>query len=161
MCNVCCASQALQATAKGEAASFDWSEPDKAGLAVLTKLHRKEGESHRAWLRRERETQKQVPRHAPEPALRPLRVEATGTQPEFTPARYRVARGDDPPSEWRDTDDLASVMAALGADVRWKYVHPVVQAWLRGKTDLLPVLAHLDHPTPHPKLTRRMAAEDR
>ena len=61
----------------------------------------------------------------------PLLVEAVGTKPEFTPAKYRFKRLDEEDwTPWYETADLASSLGLLGTDASFQYVRPIVQAYL-------------------------------
>lgn len=120
MCDVCCANEAL--AGNGNPVPFLWSSATPYGVDV----------------------------------------EATGAGAEFEPARFRIRRHvpeteanvrrgavPAPWSPWYTTGDLAGVMGRLGLDIKWKYVHPDVQVWVRGGP-FDPVQAHLteDRGTP-------------
>jgi hypothetical protein len=76
-----------------------------------------------------------------------LEVEARGTHPEL-PATFRFRRrtdNDDAPwSPWLTTPDLAGAMMRLGVDVRWKYVHATVRAYVEGKKSIITALRALN-----------------
>lgn len=111
MCNVCCASDAIEQTRHGRAARFAWPQEEPGKRYTLE-----------AW------------RALPLAAV--IFVEAECDTPEFTPGRLRVRRdGEERWTDWVDTGDLASSMAALGTDVRWAHVPAVAKAWIEGGED--------------------------
>lgn len=62
-----------------------------------------------------------------------LKVEVKGKEPEG-PAQVRLrTKGIWQP--WFSTKDLAGTMMAIGTDVKWEYVSPVIQNWLTGRTE--------------------------
>ena len=77
-----------------------------------------------------------------------VRVEAHGSQPEFSPARWRFARVDGAWSPWLETTDLAGALGRFGTDVKWRFVPVEVRAYLTGGGALEPVLVRLKEARP-------------
>lgn len=73
-----------------------------------------------------------------------LHVEAKGKGPEGKPCEYRIRRtADESWSPWGKTNDLAGVMAMLGADVKWPYVGPMTRRYLDGQSTAIQVMRRI------------------
>lgn len=108
MCDVCCATKAIEKTAEGAEAVFWWRTTTPAWRP----------DSSPTW----------PPRDAgdPPPAAPRLHVQAEGKAEGPGRVRFRFPEGEW--SDWIETADVAGTMMCLHVDVKWRYVpkdHPL------------------------------------